>query len=793
MSIPTSISVRLGIAASAAALLFALLFVSGQLLFDVLGQTHPCDTTTVVSDQTNTGLVSDCKVLWGLRDDFTGTVTLNWNATTAVSSWTGITLSGNPSRVTTIRFIQRVLPVIPSELNGTLPPELGQLSALQSLTLQGQAFTGSIPSELGDISTLQYLVVSGAMLTGSIPPELGRLSNLLQLQLNDNSLTGEIPSELGGLSNLQRLVLNGNSLTGEIPSELGGLSNLQRLVLNNNSLTGEIPSELGGLSNLTWLTLANNMLSGEFPRWVKNMGSLTTLTIQRNPLTGHLPLENPLPASVTIANIGRVAADPPGDPTRLIGCIPAWAVQPVPWGTNTRSGGYGGDTNGVVGGDENLPLDDCVHYSGFRTPDTSRWLLDAVLNPPSPLTVDGAASTKMTLRATYTIPSEYVTATTTANMLQFRTLSATVLPATGQVTVSIARPSTSAAPQLAGFDNRTNPSGTPAASDLTSSTTVDASDFTCTSVSATQTTVRTGGMDETRHIPPDPVEVVCSALVDKDVWVLAGGPTESPYEFGFTVGTAFTLTSVLNSGNSIASIVGGSGKFDESWTAVGMSAQDPPPTPTPTITPTFTPVPPTATYTPVPPTATYTPVPPTATYTPVPPTATPTHTPRSVSPPPPGGGSPPPPPGGGSPPPPGGGSPPPPGGGSPPPPGGGSPPPPGGGSPPPPGSVSTSTATPEATMTPTSAPTTLPVAGVYEPFETWTPTATPTVTPTRTPVPTATATATPTPTPVPPDELPSAGGAGISGGLLLLLFLAGGLFVAAGSALLRTRTTRETM
>ena len=785
MSIPTSISVRLGIATGAAAILFALLFVSGQLLFDVLGQTHPCDTTTVVSDQTNTGLISDCKVLWGLRDDFTGTVTLNWNATTAISSWAGITVSGTPSRVTTIRFVQRVLPVIPSELNGTLPPELGQLSALQSLSLQAQAFTGSIPPELGDISTLRYLVVSGSMLTGSIPPELGRLSNVQQLHIQGNSLTGEIPPELGSLSNLQQLYLSDNSLTGSIPPELGSLSNLQRLLLHNNMLSGEIPSELGGLSNLTRLTLANNMLSDEFPRWVKNMGSLTTFTIQRNPLTGHLPLENPLPATITNANIGRVAGDPPGDPTRLIGCIPAWAVAPVPWGTNTRSGGYGGDASNVVGGDENLPLDDCVHWNGNATPDTSTWLLDAVLNPPSPLTVDGAASTKMTLRATYTIPSEYVTATTTTNRLQFRTLSATVQPTTGRVTVSITRPSTSAAPQLAGFDNRTNPSGTPAASDLTSSTTVDASDFSCTSVSSTETTVRTGGVDETRHVPPDPVEVVCSALVDKDVWVLAGGPTESPYEFGFTVNTAFTLTSVLNSANSIVSTVGGSGKFDKSWTAVGMSAQDPPPTPTPVPpTPTYTPVPPTATYTPVPPTATYTPVPPTPTYTPVPPTATPTHTPRSVSPPPPGGGSPPPP---------GGGSPPPPGGGSPPPPGGGSPPPPGGGSPPPPGSVSTSTATPEATMTPTSAPTTLPVAGVYEPFETWTPTATPTVTPTRTPVPTATATATPTPTPVPPDELPSAGGAGISGGLLLLLFLAGGLFVAAGSALLRTRTTRETM
>ena len=64
------------------------------------------------------------------------------------------------------------------------------------------------------------------------------------------------------------------------------------------------------------------------------------------------------------------------------------------------------------------------------------------------------------------------------------------------------------------------------------------------------------------------------------------------------------------------------------------------------------------------------------------------------------------------------------------------------------------------------------------------------MTPTRTPVPTSTATATPTP--IPPDELPRAGGAGISGGFLLMLFLAGALLIAAGSTLLRARTSRET-
>ena len=60
-------------------------------------------------------------------------------------------------------------------------------------------------------------------LTGEIPPELGGLSNLTSLTLGGNQLTGEIPPELGRLSNLTGLWLSNNQLTGEIPPKLGGV------------------------------------------------------------------------------------------------------------------------------------------------------------------------------------------------------------------------------------------------------------------------------------------------------------------------------------------------------------------------------------------------------------------------------------------------------------------------------------------------------------------------------------------------------------------------------------------
>ena len=103
-------------------------------------------------------------------------------------------------------------------------------------------------------------------LSGSIPKELGQLSALTDLQLNDNQLSGSIPKELGQLSALKDLRLHKNQLSGSIPKELGQLSAVTLLWLNNNQLSGSIPKELGQLSALMLLWLNNNRLSGSIRR-----------------------------------------------------------------------------------------------------------------------------------------------------------------------------------------------------------------------------------------------------------------------------------------------------------------------------------------------------------------------------------------------------------------------------------------------------------------------------------------------------------------------------------------------
>ena len=151
-------------------------------------------------------------------------------------------------------------------LSGRIPPELGNLSNLQRLSLNYNALTDSIPHELGNLRAMRRLDLDGNRLTGSIPVELGNLTNLEGLDLSGNQLTGVIPVELGNLTNLRLwLFLHNNQLTGSIPAELGNLTNLRGLNLGGNQLTGPIPAGLGRLANLGWLFLSGNQLTGCVP------------------------------------------------------------------------------------------------------------------------------------------------------------------------------------------------------------------------------------------------------------------------------------------------------------------------------------------------------------------------------------------------------------------------------------------------------------------------------------------------------------------------------------------------
>ena len=120
------------------------------------------------------GLVEDCTTLLGLKDTLSGTATLNWAEGLAMTSWDGITVAGDPPRVTGLSLRDKAL-------SGTIPPALGQLSALTHL----------------------YLDINDGVET------------------NNNNLSGEIPKELGQLSALTTLFLDNNNLAGRFRRSWG--------------------------------------------------------------------------------------------------------------------------------------------------------------------------------------------------------------------------------------------------------------------------------------------------------------------------------------------------------------------------------------------------------------------------------------------------------------------------------------------------------------------------------------------------------------------------------------------
>ena len=291
------------------------------------------------------GLEADCDTLLAARDTLAGDATLNWSPHTSMADWDGVTVAGSPPRVTRLRLAQM-------GLAGTIPAELGNLSSLTGLDLQGNQLTGTIPAELGNLSSLTGLDLQGNQLTGTIPAELGDLVSLQRLSLWSNQLSGEIPQAITRLTRLwdfwflnnpelcapvdnafqawlqsidnavgsscaptdsaeDRAVLvefynatggtnwtnNDNWLSDRPIREWRDVANdangrVTVLHMENNSrLSGSLPPALGRLSNLKRLELSHSLLTGPIPSELGNLSNLEWLGLRSNQLTGSIPPE----------------------------------------------------------------------------------------------------------------------------------------------------------------------------------------------------------------------------------------------------------------------------------------------------------------------------------------------------------------------------------------------------------------------------------------------------------------------------------------------------------------------
>ncbi|EXB75309.1 putative LRR receptor-like serine/threonine-protein kinase [Morus notabilis] len=182
------------------------------------------------------------------------------------------------------------------------------------LDVMWNGLTGTIPKEIGKLSSLKLLLLNGNKLSGSLPDELGYLSNLNRLQVDQNQMSGPIPKSFTSLVKVKHLHMNNNSFSGQIPSELSKLPILLHLHLDNNYLSGHLPPELSNLTALSIFQLDNNNFSGsDIPATYGSFYGLVKLDLSQNHLIGPIPSEKLSDNMTTIDLRNNSLSDISGD------------------------------------------------------------------------------------------------------------------------------------------------------------------------------------------------------------------------------------------------------------------------------------------------------------------------------------------------------------------------------------------------------------------------------------------------------------------------------------------------
>lgn len=158
-------------------------------------------------------------------------------------------------------------------LQGGLPPAIGNLDALTWLNLWNNPGMEYLPGELFSLSNLHYLDLDNVGLR-RLSPGINQLQALDTLWIGVNPFDGAIPKSIFSLTNLKLLGMQNTTFSGELPEEISQLINLEGLWLNGNSeLFGDLPAGFSNLSNLKYLNLSNTPFTGG----LENVGALTNL------------------------------------------------------------------------------------------------------------------------------------------------------------------------------------------------------------------------------------------------------------------------------------------------------------------------------------------------------------------------------------------------------------------------------------------------------------------------------------------------------------------------------------
>ncbi|GJP84136.1 hypothetical protein CLOP_g14218 [Closterium sp. NIES-67] len=175
-------------------------------------------------------------------------------------------------------------------LSGPITSSLGKLPLLHSLGLSNNKLEGPIPESFRQLPSIAFFDAShNTGMNGPLPDFLGDITTLQSLSLQNCSVSGPLPPSLTILPLLSSLLLSHNALSGALPPLLSALSSLSTLHLSNNLLSGNIPESICNTRVLADLDLSANHLQGRIPPCLVEMPTLQFLSLAFNNLSGPLP------------------------------------------------------------------------------------------------------------------------------------------------------------------------------------------------------------------------------------------------------------------------------------------------------------------------------------------------------------------------------------------------------------------------------------------------------------------------------------------------------------------------
>ncbi|XP_051149535.1 probably inactive leucine-rich repeat receptor-like protein kinase At5g06940 [Andrographis paniculata] len=201
-------------------------------------------------------------------------------------------LTGNLPQNTFGNFTELVVldvsqnPFLVSEI----PADIGGLSKLKHLVLQGSGFYGEIPNIFKGLRSLTVLDLSQNNLTGTLPQIDLFLPNIVSFDVSQNRLAGTFPKRLCGAKGITTLSLHTNYFTGSISNySINECLNLESFQVQNNGFGGDFPSLLWSLPKIKLIRAENNRFSGEIPDSISEAAQLEHVQIDNNSFVSRLP------------------------------------------------------------------------------------------------------------------------------------------------------------------------------------------------------------------------------------------------------------------------------------------------------------------------------------------------------------------------------------------------------------------------------------------------------------------------------------------------------------------------